>query len=399
MIRQYAAEKLRTSGEAEAARDDHARHYLSLAIRVFAQTLTLSDYDALFQLEAETPNIAAAGRWLLVTDRAVELLAFFDDLPFLDPFAWPPTTLDELGAIATDAIDMADAQKLRGYESACWVAGDRAFFEGDLVEYRRITDLARASSNGEHAAATSIQAATVALFDGDVESALKSSRAATARARLDRDSPLLAWSLAYEVAPESMLETGFAPAIAEEALAVARRTGGTVTLLYPLVGVMTATKRLDPARALLAAEESMRCDRTRRRRFLNMGRAASATIRLGRGEIAHGLTLWREVVCSLDHDGDRSVLSVQLAALADALAAVDPRTAINIAANSESDAIAHFPAFEIQPELKLLAECHPADVASARARFVALGYDAAISFVHAAVDQVIAEHGPPTITA
>ena len=65
MIRQYAAEQLNATGAAETARDDHARHYLALAIALFGEMSTAADYEALDRLDAETANIAAAGRWLL----------------------------------------------------------------------------------------------------------------------------------------------------------------------------------------------------------------------------------------------------------------------------------------------------------------------------------------------
>ena len=72
---------------------------------------TAADYEALERLDTETANIAAAGRWLLADDRVAELVQFFDDLPFVDPFALPVTTLDELGGIAAEAVERSEASK------------------------------------------------------------------------------------------------------------------------------------------------------------------------------------------------------------------------------------------------------------------------------------------------
>ena len=105
MIRQYGAEQLGAMGAAEAARDHHASHYLALANALFATTATRSEWEAIDRLVTETPNLAAACRWLLEADRGPELAAFFAEMVFLDPFAWPPATLDEVGAIAGAWVD------------------------------------------------------------------------------------------------------------------------------------------------------------------------------------------------------------------------------------------------------------------------------------------------------
>ena len=113
MIRQYAAEQLTATDAAETARDDHARHYLALANALLGDVSTAADYEALERLDTETPNIAAAGRWLLATDRVAELVAFFGDLPFADWFALPVATPDELGAIAVKPSEFPTLRRIR----------------------------------------------------------------------------------------------------------------------------------------------------------------------------------------------------------------------------------------------------------------------------------------------
>ncbi len=322
------------------------------------------------------------------------MLSFFAERPFLDPFVWPPTLLDELGAIAREAVDQPGASDHPGFQDACYVAGSRAFFAGDIDEYRRYTDLARASSAGEAAAGPSNMMATLMLFDGDVEQAIEFSTAAITRARRDPDVAQLAWMLAYLGVVGTLHDADLALPFADESLVIARGTGSTLVLLYPLVAVMSTLRTTDPSRALAAAEELMRLDRTRRLFFLNFGRNVAATMRIDRGEIGEGLSLWQEVLRVYQNHGERSVFSITLGGLAASLVHQYPNTAIEFAALAESDAITHFPAFTTDPVLGRLAESHAAEVAAARNRFEAFGYDDAVGFLADTCERLIAEHGP-----
>ena len=395
MIRQYAAEQLTTTDAAETARDDHAAHYLMLAITLFGEASTPADYEALERLDTETPNIAAAGRWLLAGERIAELVKFFDDLPFLDPFALPVTTIDELGGIAVEVVERSDAPALPGYPAACYLAGVHEFWNGTNAEYRRLTELAQQSSGDETHFVTGMLLGTVAIFDGDLELAVASERRAVDRARHLGDLPALAWFLAQLANVESVHAPEQALPIAEEALAVARRTGGTVIQLVPLVAVVTASSDQDPSRALEAAEECIRIDRTQRQSCATTVRYLAASLRVTRGEIADGLTTWNAVLHSYHDNGERNLLTISLGALAAALARVDPERALEFAAIAESDAIAAYAAITTFPELVQLAQHQVAEVAAAHARAATMSYDDAIAFVFATIDQLIAEHGPP----
>ena len=165
---------------------------------------------------------------------------------------------------------------------------------------------------------------TVAIFDGDLELAVASERRAVDRARHLGDLPTLAWSLAQLANVESVHAPEQALPIAEEALAVARRTGGTVIQLVPLVAVVTASSDHDPSRALEAAEECIRIDRTQRQSCATTVRYLAASLRVTRGEIADGLTTWNAVLHSYHDNGERNLLTISLGALAAALAARRP---------------------------------------------------------------------------
>ena len=67
----------------------HARHYLAVAISLFNDMRTERDYDALDELELETPNVTAALRWLLANHRLDELLSFYGDVPSSMPSPLP----------------------------------------------------------------------------------------------------------------------------------------------------------------------------------------------------------------------------------------------------------------------------------------------------------------------
>ncbi|MEX0665416.1 MAG: adenylate/guanylate cyclase domain-containing protein [Acidimicrobiia bacterium] len=394
MIRQYAVEKL-VADTARAARDDHARHFLDLAHTLLAETATPADFDALERLETETPNIVAAARWLLDDARPGELLLFFADLPFLDAFAYPPALADDLGMLASEVIEESGSH--RGFEVACDLAVRRAFFAGDLGEYRRVNTLARQAGDLDPAAATAIDAGVMALYDGDVGTAVTFGRAAVDRARRDRDPATLAWMLGQLSVFQYLADGDDDHALAQEALEVARATGSKIVAFYPLLAMQNATATADPSRSLAAAEESIRFDRTRRKTFLNLGRGRAAMLHLSRGDLAEGVSLCRECVNAYAHDGELSVFAIAVAGWAASVASSEPALAIKLAVFAESDAIAAFPAFTNQPQLNHFPKLYSAEIAAARAEVEGFGYDDAVEHLLTTFDRVIAEHAAPLI--
>ena len=319
MIRQYAAEQLDHASSA-AARDDHARHYLALTHTLLADTATPADFDALDRLETETPNVASAGRWLLDEGHVGELLKFFADLPYLDAFAFPPLLIDELGALAIPVIEEPDARTHPGCETACWLVRARAFFVGDLNEYRRASDLALLAGGSDPTPLTNNDAGVVALYDGDTASAIKWGRKGVERARRDADPVTLAFVLGQLSTFESLEDEPSALENAHEAVGLARGTGSTVVTFYPLLGLQNAAAYSDPSQSLAAAEESIRLDRTRRQSFRKLGRGRAAMLQLLSGDLIAGSAMCKEVVRSYADDGERSVLAMAVAGWADSVA-------------------------------------------------------------------------------
>ena len=391
MIRQYAAEQLDHASSA-AARDDHARHYLALTHTLLADTATPADFDALDRLEAETPNVAAAGRWLLDEGRVGELLKFFADLPYLDAFAFPPLLIDELGALATPVIEEPDARTHPGCETACWLVRARAFFVGDLNEYRRASDLALLAGGSDPTPLTNNDAGVVALYDGDTASAIKWGRKGVERARRDADPVTLAFVLGQLSTFEALEDEPSALENAHEAVGLARGTGSTVVTFYPLLGLQNAAAYSDPSQSLAAAEESIRLDRTRRQSFRKLGRGRAAMLHLLSGDLIAGSAMCKEVVRSYADDGERSVLAMAVAGWADSVASFDPALAITLGAIAESDAIAAFSTFATMPLLAGFTDRYATEIAAARAEVEVLEYGEAVELLLATFDRVLAEH-------
>jgi predicted ATPase/class 3 adenylate cyclase len=390
MIRQYAAEHLDAADAADAARDDHARYYLALAVSLFHDMRGEHDYQALERLDTETPNIASAARWLLDNERFVELAEFFSDLPVVDTFALPPTTLDELAAVADHLLDHPTLEMGRGRSTAWWIASCRNFVLGDAARHRHLAEL---TTGVPDLAIDAMNKASQAMFDGDLASAARHAARAVELARRDHDPIELAITLSVHATMESPLPGAPASAaaltIAEEALAVARTTQSHIARLFPLAAVTWTAQQLDPTLALAAAEELLRIDTTQRRWWSGVVQSGLAELHHQTGHQAQAVHEWRRLIQRAHDNGERFMVSTLIAALAETVAPTHPTTAIDLAAIAESDAIAPIATFTIGPQLLKLGEDHTSAITAARQRAGSMTYDEAIAYTLAAVDQII----------
>jgi predicted ATPase/class 3 adenylate cyclase len=397
MIRQYAAEHLDSAEAAGDARDHHARHYLALAGSLFHDARGEHDYEALERLDTETPNIASAARWLLDNERFVELAEFFADLPIVDTFALPTTTLDELAAVADHLLDQPTLEMGRGISTAWWIASCRNFVHGDAARHRHLAEL---TTGIPDLPIDAMNKASQAMFDGDLASAASHAARAAELARRDHDPIELAITLSVHATMASPLPgapaSTAALAIAEEALAVARRTPSHIARLFPLAAVTWTAQQLDPTLALTAAEELLRSDTTQRRWWSGVVRSGLAELHHQTGDHAQALHEWRQLIQRAHDNGERFLVSTQIAHLADTVAPTNPSTAIDLAAIAESDAIAPIATFTIGPQLLQLSDDHTPAITAARQRARLMTYDEAIEYALAAVDQLITELEPST---
>jgi predicted ATPase len=399
MIRQYAAERLNATGGASAARDDHARHYLAVAQALFGDASTTDGYEPLERLETETPNIAAAGRWLLADDRIGELLEFFERLPFLDQLAAPLTALDELGGIAAETTARLGVSTLEGFAAACLFAGGVSVIRGDTAGVVERGERAKDSPRAESLPFTFVLAAGHARAAGDLASAAAFAGIAVELARRRGDPVELCWMLGFFAIMARPAEPDRAVRAAEEAVALARRTGGTVIRLYPLLALISATRLADPRRSLEAAEECIRIDGTARQTYASGARIVAAFVRVADGQIAAGLTEFRDALHHWDRGGEHLGIALSLPVIAGALASFEPGVAVDFAAIAESDAITRTAAFDAEPALTRLTDEHAADVAAAHGRAAAMSYHDALAFIFDTIDQLIAKHAPLTTTS
>jgi predicted ATPase/class 3 adenylate cyclase len=386
-IRQYAAEHLLDSGRQEAAQSAHAHHYVASAQRFFERLGTRDDIDALEQLEIETSNLAAAGRWLL-DNRQI------DELSRLFPHRWvdfgmlPFNTLDELGRLAALALHQGHLEE-PGSTAACYCAAMRGMYTGELDQ---IDLFFEPNGGNERLTIQEAVARTGRLaFRGDVAAAANVMRKAIMQARTNPDPITLSYALANLAVFESILNHPDAQAHAEEAVALARQTGSRLVLLYPLVA-LTMPMNEDPERALAAAEECIHTDPSRRQLWATTCRSSAASIYFRRGSVNEGLRLRRSAIADFDRSGDHYNLAISIASTASNLASIHPEIAVQLAAIAESNAIAPIAVFDM-PSLDNLGaaakQVGPTALDGARSQAVSITYTDAVDFTLNTIDRLL----------
>jgi hypothetical protein len=264
----------------------------------------------------------------------------------------------------------------------------RSFFSGDLDAYRTFTDLADAIG-GERPLCITLSVAGDHAMRIDMSTAATTAASAVDQARRQGDPIDLAFALAV-LAQLEELDESTAAVHAREAVDLARMTGAQASLVFALYSLASVTKDTDPDQALIVCDECVRIDRTQRRAWSNACRAVAAGIHLQRGELAEGLLLYRSALHHFDFVGDRLQTSVLVSLMAEALAAVDPATAIQLAAIAESDAIAPNRTFGAPQNPNLaatLGELASSQLDPARSRAAAMSYDDALRFAFATIDR------------
>jgi predicted ATPase/class 3 adenylate cyclase len=394
MIRQYAAERLDRDGDAATTRDRHAAHYADRLVALFTDMRSDDEYEVLEVIGIETPNVAAGFSWWLATDRAAEVLACFDRLPFVDSFALPAITLVELTDVARAALGSEGVEELAGFASASEFVQTLAFMNGDIDDYRRI----QRSAGGTIAGA--LADTMVAMFDGDTAGAVQHSTRAVELVRDTGDDARLAWHLAQLAMQENIRahSTGgdhdTPVRLAAEALAIAERLPGTIPRFYPLVSTVEANGTVDLPRALRAAAEVEALDRTQRRWWATIAINSAANVRSVTGDPVGQLTEWRAGFVEFDQRDERFMFAMLLATVSDQVVSIDVEAAIELAAIAECGAIAPAPTFTVQPALTRLADERPDDIAAARARATSMSYGEAVARVLDALDRMLSSTSP-----
>ena len=182
----------------------------------------------------------------------------FGELPFLDWFALPAIALDELGAIAEEAVSQEGAATLDGFGTACMLASFPLFVRGDMDRYQRLGDLANGSGSDDLPREPGLRLGHRHARRG-TRTGGSDGGALGGIARATGDPALLAWTLAHysvlQTSVDHFTAEGESPAVAaaEEAITLARRQPGSVACLYPLAAMVQANMLADPERAREAA--------------------------------------------------------------------------------------------------------------------------------------------------
>jgi hypothetical protein len=267
---------------------------------------------------------------------------------------------------------------------------------GDIDDYRRVRAVARSTGD---TIASALADTMVALFDGQTTLSVQRAKLAVDLARAEGDEAGLAWHLAQLAMMESVRAhstgDGYTAATrhADEAFAVAQRVPGTIARFYPLVATVETHRTVDLQRALDAATEVSKLDRTQRRFWATIAVNSAGNARAGVGEAVGQLTEWRTAFVDFDQHDERFMFAMLLATVSDHVVSIDPTAAIDLAAIAESGAIAPAPTFTVQPALTRLAEERPDDIAEARARAAPLSYREAVDRVLATIDLMLAASG------
>jgi tetratricopeptide (TPR) repeat protein len=301
--------------------------------------------------------------------------------------------LDELGRLADQTLRHADLRDERGYADALFYAGMRAWYVGDWERTQQVVS-AGIEADPDSPSILGLSMG-VAAMHGDLAAAVAIGEAAVEQARRPNHPGCLSFMLSLLALAELGVDPVRALTHAEEAVDVARRSPAPSMLIYPLCQLSIAAQQNDPDRALAAAEECVRLDQTHRKAWSTLSEGSAAKLRVERGELATGLRLWRDVLLRLHWSGEVAYLSLQLPGLADSIAGIDPTLALELAAISESGAIAPFATFDALTAFERLAhtvdELGPDALHAARSRAASMSYDEALEYVVDNINRLITD--------
>jgi tetratricopeptide (TPR) repeat protein len=252
-VRQYAAERLELSGDAERTRQSHAEYYRELGEALGAQW-SRRDPARLARLEAEHGNVRAALRWMI------------------------------------DRGDVEPALQLAGATASLWL--ERGFGSEGRAWLRETLALP-AQANSVARARALIYASVLAAEQGDHPAAYPPLEQAIGIARELGDAPSLAYAL-FRVAEMAWIRREFAVArgFADEGVSVARAAG-----LRNLEGInlwrsAQATHDLGEPGAQARAEEALAVlTEVHNPTMMGCALTTLAQVHLVRGELSTARTL------------------------------------------------------------------------------------------------------------
>jgi predicted ATPase/DNA-binding SARP family transcriptional activator len=238
-VREYAVERLESSGEDAALRHRHATYFLAVAEQVDRESKGAGEAAGLERLEVEHDNLRAALAWLHEAgDPALELTL----TNALSRFWWLRGYVSEarrqLGSVLVRQGDQPPQLRTEALRRAAVLAG----VQGDYEVARELAEESRALSEGlgdHRGVARSVSCIAEALLhEGEYEQARPLyEQAASLFLELGDDWDVAAATVNLGYVALGERDYGRATALAEEGLAMLRALGdrnGTATALYVL---------------------------------------------------------------------------------------------------------------------------------------------------------------------
>jgi non-specific serine/threonine protein kinase len=253
-VRQFAAERLADAGEAEAARDRHAAHYLGVAERAAAELRGPAQATLALRLDQEHDNLRAALAWTLSRGDGATALRLAGALWYYwylrgyvgEGRRW----LERALPAGADAPLAARALALNGLGAFVSlqdsVAQGRLVLAESLALWRNLADAGQCARLLNNLALMAFNQGDLARSRAEYEEALT-----LARGLGDAGHSLVAFTLVNLSQTVTLAgDHAYASALAEEGLALARATGYTMMAGVALLNLgRIAVGRRDPRRA------------------------------------------------------------------------------------------------------------------------------------------------------
>ncbi len=230
-LRQYAADRLAETGETEATRERHARHFLALAERIGPDLLDAHFYSAIATLVAELDNLRAAATWCVDLNNWVELTALCRQTFLLAHQEAPVDGADWRRQVVEHESDVP-------IEEVVAVLGEHAFLEGqslgDFAESFRLAEASRVLADRaglQRSAWEGVACASVFVMTGRFADVLPAAERATEIAEsAESFGPQVTALLMRSSALSSLDRSEESAAVAAEALRRAEISGSPLNI-------------------------------------------------------------------------------------------------------------------------------------------------------------------------
>jgi len=392
-IRQYGEERLSEAGETDRWQAGHADYYANLLPRV-----RLRAHDPRAEvfwavgLTAEQDNLLAAWAWSIATgnvDTPFRMLAGFAPCEVWNSY---PVLL-----AGSAALELPGATKDTGYPLALAVSAVFASIRADVSGAEELCTLAveanarRDSPDWRVEEAVCAARQNVANTRGAFAEAASFAEQAASLARAGGDLADASVELTIAAAGHVLIgdDTGAVP-LANEALALARRTGAPALIATGLLAVGVAVAETDPERARACLRESWEAstalgyqsaiDLVWATAIASRMTDRTATLELGRGAIR-----------GLQWGGDRLRMGMVLHLIAGALAATMPDAAAIIQGAAEAYVVAPPPHAAELVELYVPTALGEKRARELRARGASMDWDQAVAYTLTQATQALNE--------